>query len=55
MIMFYLLAKILENFDAAVFGIGNWVSGHTLKHLVASFAPLVLLGALRIRNIKTPP
>ena len=54
-IAIYILAKVFENFDAAVFGVGNWVSGHTLKHLVASFAPLALLSALSLRNIETPP
>ena len=46
----YFLAKIFENFDAVVFGLGNWMSGHTLKHLVAGLAPLVLVYALKHRT-----
>ena len=53
-IVFYLLAKVFEHFDAAIFGDGEWVSGHTLKHVFASFAPLALLCALRLRNRETP-
>jgi hypothetical protein len=46
----YLLAKVFENLDAVVFGLGNWMSGHTLKHLVAGLAPLVLVYALQHRT-----
>ena len=52
-IVFYFVAKVFENFDAAVFGMGGWASGHTLKHVVASLAPLALLFELRRRNSKT--
>src|SRR5262245_19150499 len=34
----YLLAKLLEHFDAAVFSALGIVSGHTLKHLAAAGA-----------------
>jgi len=46
----YFLAKVFENLDAVVFDLGNWVSGHTLKHLVAGLAPLVLVYALQHRT-----
>jgi hypothetical protein len=49
----YLLAKVFENLDAVVFGLGNWMSGHTLKHLVAGLAPLVLVYALKHRASAT--
>lgn len=31
----YLLAKVLEQYDGEVFALTGWISGHTLKHLVA--------------------
>ena len=54
MIGFYLVAKVFEHFDAAVYGVGSWVSGHTLKHICASLAPAILLYALMLRNSATP-
>lgn len=50
MIGFYLAAKVAEFFDADVYAIGNVVSGHTLKHLLASLAPVSLLYALMARR-----
>ena len=45
---FYLLAKVLEAADGPVFGLtGEWISGHSLKHLAASVAPLMVLLKLR--------
>lgn len=41
----YAAAKVLEALDARVFALGQVVSGHTLKHLVASLA---VLGVLRL-------
>jgi hypothetical protein len=38
----YALAKVLEHFDDAIYSIGHFVSGHTLKHLVAAAAIGVL-------------
>lgn len=50
MIFFYAAAKVLEQLDTAVYAAGHIVSGHTLKHLVASLAPLSLAcGLLRRR------
>jgi hypothetical protein len=46
----YVLAKILELLDAPIFAIGGVVSGHTLKHLVASFGALWILRTLRLRR-----
>lgn len=34
----YLLAKLLEHFDAAIYSIGHVVSGHALKHVAAAAA-----------------
>lgn len=44
----YALAKLLEGLDAAVFAAsGEWLSGHTLKHLAAAAACWPVLAALR--------
>jgi len=46
---FYLLAKVLEHFDAAFFDIaGQTVSGHTLKHPAAAAAVACLLPYARL-------
>jgi len=34
----YLLAKVCEHLDAAVYSLGEFVSGHTVKHLLAAWA-----------------
>ncbi len=52
MIGAYFLAKVFEQFDAGIYELGNWVSGHTLKHLAASLAPLALLYALQQRKTR---
>ncbi len=44
----YLLAKVCEHFDAAIFQWGLGLSGHTLKHLVAALG--VLNFALSLRH-----
>jgi hypothetical protein len=49
MIAFYVLAKLLEAADEQVFAITGIVSGHTLKHLAAAGAPLLLLLDIRRR------
>ena len=38
----YVIAKLMEHFDREVLALGNLVSGHTLKHLAAAVAALVL-------------
>jgi hypothetical protein len=46
-IFWYGLAKVLEHFDGQIFELlGHTVSGHTLKHLAAAVAPLVVLRML---------
>jgi hypothetical protein len=61
-VAWYALAKVLEGADAAVFAAtGEWVSGHTLKHLAAAGAawPVVAavlrarLPASNVRDTKT--
>ena len=47
----YLAAVIFERLDHQVYGIlGEWVSGHTLKHLFACAAIAVVLSMLRARR-----
>jgi len=45
----YVAAKVLEFFDVEILAIGNLVSGHTLKHLVAAAAGLVVCRMLLLR------
>jgi len=39
----YALAKVFEFYDHAIYSIGSMLSGHTLKHLAAAAACLVIL------------
>ena len=50
MMLFYVVAKVFEHFDAAIFSAGQIISGHTLKHLFASLMPATLLYALTARR-----
>ena len=47
---FYVLAKILELLDGAIFAAGHLVSGHTLKHLAAAAAGWWVLRMLEKRR-----
>ncbi len=50
-IAFYLLAKVLETFDAAIFAATrSTISGHSLKHLAAAFAVWFVLRMLQKRQ-----
>lgn len=46
----YGLAKLCELYDAQIFELGRILSGHTLKHLIAAFALVLLLRMLLIRR-----
>jgi hypothetical protein len=49
--VFYALAKAAESSDAAIFDFtGGWLSGHSLKHIAASFAPLFMALMLARRS-----
>jgi hypothetical protein len=51
MIGFYVAAKVAEQLDDQLFALGSAVSGHTLKHLLASLAPASLVfGLIRRRG-----
>jgi hypothetical protein len=45
----YAIAKILELFDRDVLALGNLVSGHSLKHLAAAVAGLIICRMLWLR------
>ena len=49
MLLFYVIAKIAEYFDATIFATGNLISGHTLKHLFAALTPATMVFALTAR------
>lgn len=49
MLSLYLLAKIAEHFDTAIYDAGHVLSGHTLKHLLAAAATWLLVPVLPLR------
>lgn len=52
MLSAYLLSKIFEFYDHPVFALGNFISGHTIKHISASLAPLIFMRGLYKRKLK---
>ena len=50
----YFLAKTCEHFDHEIFGLTNFVSGHTLKHVLAAFAVLCIVCAVPARGPTHP-
>jgi hypothetical protein len=46
----YVIAKVLETFDTKLFTIVGLVSGHTLKHVAAAIAGLVVLRMVMLRR-----
>ncbi len=50
MVGFYLAAKVAEYYDPQIYALGEVLSGHSLKHLVAALAPASLLYALQQRR-----
>jgi hypothetical protein len=51
----YVLAKLLETFDRQLFSLGHLVSGHTLKHVAAAVAGLVVCRMLLLRRLQPRP
>ena len=49
-IALYVLSKLLEYFDFNVYGFGEYISGHSLKHVVAAVAAMVLLYGIYSRR-----
>lgn len=50
MLMFYVLAKLVEFLDTSIYAAGGLISGHSLKHLFAAGAAATLLYALMQRG-----
>lgn len=50
----YVLSKLLETFDKELLSVGHLVSGHTLKHVAAAIAGLVVLRMLVLRRRDGP-
>jgi hypothetical protein len=50
LLFLYLLAKILEYFDAPIFAIIPWLSGHSLKHIAAACGVFFLLRSYKQRK-----
>ena len=48
----YVIAKLLETFDRELFGLGHVASGHSLKHLAAAIAGLVVCRMLFLRRLQ---
>jgi hypothetical protein len=49
----YVLAKVLETFDGELFGLGQVASGHSLKHLAAALAGLLVCRMLWLRTLRS--
>ncbi len=50
-LLFYALAKVAEYYDKETYALTSlFVSGHSVKHLLAAMAPLYLLLMLRRRS-----
>lgn len=51
-IALYAVAKVFEMLDAQIFAWTNgWISGHTLKHLIAAYAAYGIVQVLRKRGL----
>lgn len=51
LLLIYIIAKIFEHFDAAVFSIQGIISGHSLKHLIVAFGLYLLANSYRRRKL----
>jgi hypothetical protein len=51
----YVVARLAEVFDAAIYAAGRILSGHTLKHLVAALAAFWVLRMIRLRRAVPAP
>jgi len=47
----YLLAKIFESYDESVYNLFHFISGHSMKHIVAAFGVWLLLRAYKKRKL----
>ena len=51
----YVVARLVEVFDSAIYAAGGMLSGHTLKHLVAALAAFWVLRMIRLRRAVPAP
>jgi predicted membrane channel-forming protein YqfA (hemolysin III family) len=51
----YAIAKVFEVLDREILALGNVVSGHSLKHLAAAMAGLVVCRMLWLRTLRESP
>ena len=49
----YVAAKLLEHLDREMLALGDLVSGHSLKHLAAALAGLVVCRTLMLRTVRS--
>lgn len=54
MIVIYAAAKAIEVLDSRIYTAGQLISGHSIKHLVAGLAPLLLLRELKAGSGERP-
>ena len=50
MLLFYVAAKLAEHYDRALYAVGELLSGHSIKHLMAALGAASLLIALARRR-----
>jgi len=50
----YVVAKLFETFDRAVYALGGVISGHSLKHLAAAVAGGFVCRMLLLRSLRVP-
>ena len=50
--LLYALAKVFEQLDGRVYNIGELLSGHSIKHIIAAIGPLVLIDGINKRRIR---
>lgn len=50
--LLYALAKVFELLDAALYNLGEVISGHSVKHVWAALGPIVLLYGGRKRRLR---
>jgi hypothetical protein len=43
LLLFYVFAKLFEHFDGQIFGLFGFISGHSIKHIVAALGLFIFL------------
>jgi len=52
LLLAYIIAKLFEHFDAGIYNVSGFISGHSLKHLTAALGMYVLLVSYQKRNCR---